>query len=155
MLALVASPRTVRIPQRTATAITAAAGVVLLIGGGVSVPRLVAATQHPNDDLTCVNDWISASGQTGGGQFWTVRLPKLHLDDPSQLVQVDHQLNAYAWLVNRTDFEVGDVTFLIEDDQSVAWGLGTNALPTDVIACGQYTIYDFTPVALPLGPARS
>ncbi|MGM7699861.1 hypothetical protein [Microbacterium sp. A84] len=155
ILALVASPRAVRMPRRTMTAITAAVGVVLVVGGGLSVPRLATAAQHPNDDLACVNDWIGASGQTGAGQFWTVRLPKLHLDDPSQLVQVDHQLNAYAWLVNRTDFEVGEVTFLIEDAQSVAWGLHTNALPTDVIECGQYTIYDFTPVAPPLGPPRS
>lgn len=155
VLALVASPHAVRMPQRAATAIITAVSVVLVLGAGLSVPRATAAAQHPNADLTCVNDWVSASGQTGAGQFWTVRLPKLHLDDPSRLVQVDHQLNAYAWLVNRTDFEVGEVTFLIEDAQSAPWELGTNALPTDVIDCGQYTIYDFTPVALPLGPPRS
>jgi hypothetical protein len=28
-------------------------------------------------------------------------------------------------------------------------------VPSDVIKCGQYTIYDFSPVALPLGPAHS
>ncbi|GAB3631730.1 hypothetical protein GCM10027421_10830 [Microbacterium shaanxiense] len=155
VLALVASPRALRVPRRAALAATAGAGVLLVVGAGVSAPRIAVAAQHPNADLACVNDWITASGQTGAGQFWTVRLPKLHLDDPSQLVQVDHQLNAYAWLINRSDFDVGKVTFLVEDSQSSPWALGTNALPTAVIPCGQYTIHDFTPVELPLGPARS
>ncbi len=155
ILGLVASPQALRMPRRALTRVAAGLGVLLVVGAGVSVPRVVSVAQHPNTDLTCVNDWVSASGQTGAGQFWTVRLPKLHLDDPSQLVQVDHQLNAYAWLVNRTDFDATEVTFLIEDSQSTPWALGTNALPTAVIPCGQYTIYDFSPVALPLGPERS
>lgn len=155
VLALVASPRTVRMPRRTVVALTTGAATVLVVGAGLSVPRAVSAAQHPNTDLACVNEWVSASGQTGAGQFWTVRLPKLHLDDPSQLVQVDHQLNAYAWLVNQADFAPGEVTFLIEDAQSSPWSLGTNAQPMQVIACGQYTIYDFSPTALPLGPPRS
>ncbi|MDQ0643606.1 hypothetical protein [Microbacterium murale] len=155
ILGLVASPRALRVPQRAVVAMTAGAGVLLVVGAGLSTPRVAATAQHPNADLTCVSEWVNASGQVGAGQFWTVRLPKLHLDDPSQLIQVDHQLNAYAWLINRSDFEAGEVTFLIEDAQSTSWALGTNAMPTDVIACGQYTIYDFSPVALPLGPARS
>jgi len=155
VLALVASPRSVRMPRRAALALTASAAAVLVIGAGLSVPRAVSAAQHPNTDLACVNEWVSASGQTGAGQFWTVRLPKLHLDDPSRLVQVDHQLRAYAWLVNQADFTPGEVTFLIEDAQSSPWSLGTNAQPMQVIACGQYTIYDFSPLALPLGPPHS
>ena len=155
ILGLVASPQALRMPRRALTGMTAGIGVLLVVGAGLSVPRVVTAAQHPNADLTCVGDWVSASGRNGAGQFWTVRLPKLHLDDPSQLVQVDHQLNAYAWLINRADFDATEVTFLIEDSQSSPWALGTNSLPTDVIACGQYTIYDFSPVALPLGPERS
>ncbi|WP_300266321.1 hypothetical protein [Microbacterium sp.] len=163
VLALVASPVRVtsrtgvsaRMPRRAAPVLTAAAATLLLVGAGLSVPRAVAAAEHPNTDLRCVNEWVNASGQVGGGQFWTVRLPKLHLDEPTQLVQVDHQLNAYAWLVNQSDFAPGEVTFLIEDAQSSPWALGTNAQPTQVIACGQYTIYDFSPTALALGPPRS
>lgn len=155
ILGLVASPRAVRMPRRAAVWTMAAASVALLALAGLSVPRAVSAAQHPNDDLTCVNDWVSASGRTGAGQFWTVRLPKLHLDDASQLVQVDHQLNAYAWLINRSDFAASEVTFLIEDAQSSPWSLGTDALPVGVVPCGQYTIYDFGTQALPLGPPRS
>ncbi len=155
VLALVASPLTVRTPRRALVALVAGSSAVLVIGAGLSVARTVTAAQHPNTDLACVNEWVSASGQIGAGQFWTVRLPKLHLDGPSQLVQVDHQLNAYAWLVNQADFSPGEVTFLIEDAQSTPWALGTNAQPTQVISCGQYTIYDFSPTALPLGPPRS
>ncbi|WP_426186415.1 hypothetical protein [Microbacterium sp. TWP3-1-2b2] len=155
VLGLVASPLALRVPRRAALSVTAGAGVLLIVCAGLSIPRVSVAAQHPNGDLTCVSDWVNGSGQTGAGQFWTVRLPKLHLDDPSRLAQVDHQLNAYAWLINRTDFAVGEVTFLIEDAQSSPWALGTNAQPSDVITCGQFTIYDFSPVALPLGPARS
>lgn len=155
ILALVASPRAVRMPRRALVSLITAVSTVLVIGAGLSVPRVVAAAQHPNADLTCVNEWVSASGQTGAGQFWTVRLPKLHLDDPSQLMQVDHELDAYAWLINQADFAPGEVTFLIEDAQSSPWALGTNVQPTDVISCGQYTIYDFAPAALPLGPPHS
>lgn len=155
VLGLVASPGAVRMPRHAAVWTIAAAGTALVVGAGFSVPRAISAAQHPNDDLTCVNDWVSASGRIGAGQFWTVRLPKLHLDDASQLLQVDHQLNAYAWLINRSDFAIGEVTFLIEDAQSTAWALGTNALPVDVISCGRYTIHDFGTQALPLGPERN
>ena len=155
VLGLVASPRVVRMPRRAAVWTSAAVSAALVVCAGLSVPRAAVASQHPNDDLVCVNDWVSASGRTGAGQFWTVRLPKLHIDDASQLVQVDHQLNAYAWLVNQSDFSVGEVTFLIEDAQSSPWELGTNVLPVDVIDCGQYTIYDFGTQTLPLGPPRN
>lgn len=155
VLGLVASPRTLRMPTRAASWSVAAAGVVAILLAGLSIPRAAVAAQHPDADLSCVDDWVSASGRTGAGQFWTVRLPKLHIADASQLVQVDHQLNAYAWLVNRTDFAVGEVSFLLEDAQSAPWSLGADVQPTDVIACGRYTIYDFDTRTLPLGPARS
>ena len=54
--------------------------------------RCRAGARSPTSPAS--TDWVDASGRTGAGQFWTVRLPKLHLDDPSQLVQVDHRLNA-------------------------------------------------------------
>lgn len=153
VLALVALPRAVRTRLRRPGAVVAA--VVLLVAGGLSIPRLVTAASAPDADLTCVTDWVEASDRTGAGQFWTVRLPKAHLDDPSRLVQVDHQLNGYAWLVNRTDFEATGVSFLVEDSQTVAWGLPIQALPEDVIACGRYRILDFGETALPVGPQRS
>jgi len=155
ILALVATPVALRLPRRIGVVVPAAAAVLLVAGAALSVPRTAAATTAADADLACVNDWVTASGQTGGGQFWTVRLPKLHLDDAAQLVQVDHRLNAYAWLVNRTDFAVGEVTFLIEDSSSSYWELGTDDLPAEAIDCGRYTIYDFTPTVLPLGPAHS
>lgn len=154
VLGLVATPVAVRLSRRAATATIAAAAAALLAAGALSVPRL-AATQRPDAAVQCVVDWVEQSGRTGAGQFWTVRLPKLHLADPARLVQVDHQLRGYAWLVNRTDFAVGEVSFLVEDAQSSPWGFAQTALPTDVITCGRYTIHDFAPATLPLGPNRS
>ena len=151
LLALVAAPRTVRMPQPVGLI----AIVLVVIAGVSSVPRLSAAAHAPDADLRCVTDWVNASGRTGGGQFWTVRLPKAHLGDPSQLVQVDHRLNGYAWLVNRTDFDHGSVSFLVEDSQTVQWELPASAVPERIVQCGRYSILDYGSGSLPVGPAHS
>ncbi|MEV4669340.1 hypothetical protein [Microbacterium sp. LWO12-1.2] len=153
VLALVAAPRALAIPRPRP--IIATVAVLLLAGSALSVPRLVSAAHAPDADLTCVTDWVSSSGRTGAGQFWTVRLPKLHLDDRTQLVQVDHRLNGYAWLVNRTDFDVGEVSFLIEDAQTVEWQLPLDIAPDAIVDCGRYRILDFGSTPLPLGPQHS
>lgn len=151
VLALLAAPRAVRMPRLVGVV----AALLIAVAGALSIPRLVAAAQQPDADLDCVTEWVDASGRTGAGQFWTVRLPKARLDDPARLVQVDHRLNGYAWLVNRTDFEVGEVSFLIEDAQTVPWELPVPAIPRDVVQCGRYTILDFAPTPLPLLPPHS
>lgn len=155
LLALVAHPRAPRLSRRWARNAGTAGAIVLLVVGGLSVPRLVGATERPDPDLACVTDWVDASGRTGAGQFWTVRLPKLHLQDPARLVQVDHRLDGYAWLVNRTDLEAGEVTFLLQDSQSVRWQLPRAAVPDRIVECGRWTILDFTSTPLPIGPAHS
>lgn len=155
VLALVAAPHALRVGDRVRRPAAVMVGVLLLVAGGLSIPRLADAATRPDADLTCVTDWVDASGRTGAGQFWTVRLPKLHLADPSQLVQVDHQLNAYAWLVDRTDFAVGEVSFLVEDSQTVPWDPPQAVLPERVVDCGRYSILDLGTETLPLGPQRS
>ncbi|WP_144881619.1 hypothetical protein [Microbacterium paraoxydans] len=155
VLALLTLPR-VRMRRATLPrVVSAVVAIALLAGGSVSVPRFVQAASAPDADLACVTDWVDSSGRTGAGQFWTVRLPKLHAADPARLVQVDRELRGYAWLVDRRDFAAGEVSFLIEDAQTVAWNLPTAAAPTAVIACGRYRILDYAPATLPLGPAHS
>ncbi len=154
VLVLVSAPRVIRLPAHLLRSAAAIVGAVLLVVGGFSIPRLADAATRPDPDLACVTDWVEASDRTGAGQFWTVRLPALHLADPSRLVQVDHQLNGYAWLVNRTDFAVREVSFLIEDSQTVPWDLSQAVQPERVIDCGRYSILDFGSRALPLGPQR-
>ncbi|MGN8553245.1 UNVERIFIED_CONTAM: hypothetical protein OHV15_11740 [Microbacterium sp. SLM126] len=130
----------------------------LVLAAGLGIPRLVTAASGPDPDLACVVAWTDASGRTGAGQFWTVRLPKAHVADPRALVQVDHELRGYAWLVNRDDFAVGDVTFLVRDDESVPFALPggvTEADAASLVDCGRYTIVDFGGHRLPLGPQRS
>jgi hypothetical protein len=155
VLALVAAPHALKVGDRVRRPAAVMVGVLLLVAGGLSIPRLADAATRPDADLTCVTDWVDASGRTGAGQFWTVRLPKLHLADPSQLVQVDHQLDAYAWLVDRTDFAVGEVSFLVEDSQTVPWDPPQAVLPERVVDCGRYSILDLGTETLPLGPQRS
>ncbi|WP_353112322.1 hypothetical protein [Microbacterium sp.] len=155
LLGLVASPRTVRIPRIVVRTVAAACGAVLLVLSAISIPRLSGAAAAEDRDLDCVTSWVSSSGRIGGGQFWTVRLPKLHLPDPSRLVQVDHALNGYAWLVNRTDFAAGELTFLVQDAQSTPWALPGGAAADVTISCGRYTILDFASHPLRIGPQRS
>lgn len=122
-------------------------------------PRLVivAAAAEPDASVACVTQWVEESGRTGAGQFWAVRAPKAYLDDPRQLVQVDHRLNGYAWLVNRSDFEPGAVSFLVADEQSYPFVLPADASTDDAaqISCGRYPIIDFGTTTLPIGPLRS
>lgn len=141
---------------RLAVAIGATAAAVVA-AAGLGIPRIVAAADAPDADLACVVDWAEHSGRTGAGQFWTVRLPKTHLADPRGLVQVDHQLRGYAWLVNRDDFAVGEVSFLVLDAQSPAFDLpgGVAMADAGLVPCGRYTIADFGDRTLPLGPQRS
>ncbi|CAH0224451.1 hypothetical protein SRABI76_02594 [Microbacterium oxydans] len=155
VLALVAYPRALALPARAARQSVTAVAVVLLFGSALSIPRLISSTEAPDADLTCATDWVNESGRTGAGQFWTVRLPKLHLDDPARLVQVDHMLNGYTWLVDRRDLDVGAVSFLIEDAQTVQWQLPNPAIPEQIVDCGRYRILDFGDTTLQLGPAHS
>jgi hypothetical protein len=147
------------VTRRRARAIAVAAipAVALLAAAGAGIPRIAAAASAPDPDTECVVSWVEAAERTGAGQFWTVRLPKAHLDDPRSLVQVDHQLRGYAWLVNRDDFEVGEVSFLVTDALSPAFDLPGDVTMADAepISCGRYTIHDFGERLLPLGPQRS
>lgn len=153
LLAVLCLPRP-PLPRRLRMVLAVALSIVLVLTAVLSTQRIRAAVQHPDPDLACVTDWISAHPeQTGGGQFWTARLPKALLADPSRLVQVDHELNAYAWLVDRGDFSVDAVTFLIEDAQTVAWNFPGREAATE-ISCGRYTIVQLREPA-PLGPQRS
>lgn len=155
VLALVAHPRVLAVRAHLLRRAGVVAAVMLLVAGGLSAPRLVGAAERPDVDLACVTDWVDAAGRTGAGQFWTVRLPKLHVQDPARLVQVDHRLDGYAWLVNRTDFDAREVTFLVEDSQTVPWQLPVSAVPDRVVECGRWTILDFASTPLPIGPAHS
>ncbi|MEV4776646.1 hypothetical protein [Microbacterium sp. LWH12-1.2] len=159
VLALVAAPRALRIPFArpllVPQAVLGSAAVLLLLSAAIGIPRLASAAARPDADLVCVTDWVNEAGRPGAGQFWTVRLPKLHLEDPTQLVQVDHRLNGYAWLVNRTDFAVSGVSFLIEDSRTVQWELPVAAIPGEVVQCGRYSILDFGETSLPLGTPHS
>lgn len=134
-----------------------AAGLSVI--AAVCLPPLVqsASRQHPNADVACVTDWVEQSGRVGAGQFWAVRAPKAYAADPAQLVQVDLQLNAYAWLVNREDFAVGEVSFLLNGPESFPFELPAelSTATMETVRCGVYTITDFRRPIVTLGPPHS
>lgn len=128
--------------------------VAIVVGLAFGVPRLLAP--RADADLDCVVAWVDASGRTGAGQFWTVRLPKTRLADPAALVQVDAALNPYEWLVDRSDSRAGTVSFLVVDAQSTPFALpGVRIEEADLVTCGRYTIADFGDRELPLGTPHS
>ncbi|WP_309127200.1 hypothetical protein [Microbacterium sp.] len=156
VLGLLALPSVRRpLPHALTRLVTAVAAVLLLAGTVLSIPRIQAAATAPDADAACVRDWVDASDRTGGGQFWTVRLPKLMLEDAARLVQVDHTLRGYAWLVNRSDFAAERVTFLVEDLQSAPWDITGQPVPDSIVECGRYRILDYSSHPLPIGPQRS
>jgi hypothetical protein len=138
--------------------LVAAAGLGILVALAVivAVPRVVDAATRGDADLACVVDWVDGSGRTGAGQFWTVRAPKAHLDDPARLIQVDHTMRVYTWLTNRTDAEHANVTFLVKDAATYPFVLpeGFAVEQADVVPCGRYSILDFGDRVIPLGPPR-
>ena len=135
-----------RIRSSVAPAASLVAAAALLTVALATPPVLERAAADP--DVDCVTGWIERADAVGAGQFWTVRYPKSRLDDPSRLVQVTHDLHPYAWLVNRADFDVAAIEFLLVDAQSPAFELleGTG---TTAIGCGRYTILQLAePLAL-------
>ena len=86
-----------------------------------------------------------------------MRLPKAHVADPRTLVQVDDALRPYDWLVDRSDADVGAISFLVMDDQSPPFTLpvGVTLGQATLVSCGRYTIADFGAMRLPLGAPRS
>ena len=152
VLALAVAPPAAPVPRAVGATLAGA----LVVGGVVAVPVAIAAASREDAGLACVTRWVEQSGRTGAGQFWTVRAPKLALADPSQLVQVDHTLRPYDWLVNRAEGR-GPVTFLVEDAASAPFELPAGIATSDAtpVACGRYTILDFGSRVLPLGEPRN
>lgn len=149
-----------RRPARPAAAVSVSlvAAALIAVGAFHSAPLIVTSAESPDRSIECVDNWVTASHRIGVGQFWSIRAPKALLPDPAQLIQVDDQLNGYAWLVNRADFRgVASASFTVSSTDS--WPLvlpeAVRALPTKTIICGRYTITDFGSPVLPIGPARS
>lgn len=133
--------------------LVAFAAVPALLGGVMFIAVLPAAAQRATEQdasLTCAVDWVNASGAVGAGQFWSVRAVKTHVDDPAQLIQTDFALRDYAWLVDRSDFDQREVSFLIVDDQSAPFTLPPAAddLPSTTIDCGRFQILDYSPASI-------
>jgi len=160
MAALVTLPEAFRMPRLLVPARIAAAAAavaIVVVAAASGIPALVAAAGRTDRDLACVVSWVDRSGRVGGGQYWTVRLPKAQLSDPRLLVQVDDALRPYDWLVNRTDAAPGAVSFLVTDAQPPPFASAVQAAlrTATIVACGRYTIADLGGHALALGPPRS
>lgn len=120
----------------------------------VAIPRLSAAANSIDPDVRCVDQWVTASGEIGVGEYWTIRAPKAYLADPARLVQVNGDLDAYAWLVNRADFGATRASFAVVSaaDPPLEIPAARRATVTQVTHCGRYTIVDYGHSALPIGP---
>lgn len=147
------APTMARATSVVRTLMIAGAVSLLAVTSAVAAPRVVEGVSLVDPDATCVTQWVASSGQTGVGQFWTVRNLKAHLGDPRHLIQVDTNLRGYAWLVNRDDFRIDEVSFFVLDDQSPPFTLPTGLSINDSkkTQCGRYTIVDFAPATVSIG----
>jgi hypothetical protein len=133
-----------------------AAPVALTLLLALIAPGALTPTRLPAQiagDIACVDRWVAASGETGAGQFWTVRAPKAYLADTRRLVQVDAAMNPYLWLVDSEDYRgLRAVSFVIDSPDSPPTHVAAPAGTTPTITvCGRYTITDYGAPVLPLG----
>lgn len=139
---------------RARRALIAGAAVAALGASAAATGALVSSGAVVNSDIACVDAWITASHQTGAGDFWAIRGPKAYLADPSQLIQVDGSFYAYPWLTDRVDYARPNVSFVLMDTAKPALTLPPEAqtAPSSTVRCGRYTITDFGSPVLPIGP---
>jgi len=139
--------------RRLAVPVAFTLAAALIAAGAVAGGTTARRLDSVDASVGCVVDWVEASARTGAGTFWTVRAPKAYLADPRRLVQVDAQLNGYAWLVNRDDYAARRASFIVVSaDGGVAVPPG---LPEPrLVDCGRYTILDFDRAVLEIGPAH-
>ena len=67
---------------------------------------------------------------------------------------MNKSFDGYLWLVNRDDYRVQNVSFVVSDATTAAptvHPLPRAGTPT-VITCGRYTITDYHRPVLPIGP---
>lgn len=157
LVGVVIAPTLTRMPRAgpvRAAVVTAIASASLLVASFLIAPALVSAINRPDRDLACLTSWVDRSGRTGAGQYWSVRLPKAHIEDPRRLVQVDALMQPYDWLVDRSDASVRAVSFLVVDANSEPYVLETRRNPR-LVGCGRYQILDFGTPVLALGVPHS
>ncbi|UCR87920.1 hypothetical protein [Mycetocola spongiae] len=156
LLAVVLAPALlgrVRLPPRPRL-LGAAAGILVLLAAGFSLPALVERVRTPHPDIGCVLDWAGAHGGTGAGEFWTVRAAKAYAEDPADFIQVGATWLPRPWLVNRSDYDGVEVSFLITPAWAAAPDIaGVHA--TRAAECGAYALWDLgaTPIRFPAGTA--
>lgn len=154
---LVAEGRVVRkLRGRSLRALVGCLTAASLVASTLAAVTLGGSVQAMDPDIRCVDAWITSSHRTGAGRFWTIRGPKAYLADPRQLVQVDDSFGAYPWLTNRVDYQGQAVSFVLSDTQYPAPSLpaAVRDAPHQTVTCGRYTIADFAPDTLPVGPVN-
>jgi hypothetical protein len=143
-----------RLRKRRLLSAVAMATVVVSVGTSSGIAGAVA---QQDSSVDCLTTWITASHRIGAGRFFTIRGPKAYLADPRQLVQVNRSFDGYLWLVNRDDYRVRAVSFVVSDSTTTAptaHPLSGASAPT-IVRCGRYTVTDYHEAMLPIGPLTS
>jgi hypothetical protein len=162
LVALVALPgrlpvafnRAPTVRRRPVMALAALTAVGISVVAGT---QIAAATERTDSSISCLTSWVTASHRIGAGRFFTIRGPKAYLADPRQLVQVNRSFDGYLWLVNRDDYVVQRVSFVVSDSTTAPPAVHPVAgapRPT-ITTCGRYTITDYGSPVLPIGPLTS
>ncbi|QNE44788.1 hypothetical protein F1C15_14070 [Frigoribacterium sp. NBH87] len=133
-----------RVPLLVAAVAVVAAVVAF---GTAPIARVVTEARGPGyPAASCLTDWADGRDAVGVGQFWQVRPLQVYGGDDVRLLQAHGDLSVFPWLSNLAPYQGADPSYLVVSGLDLEdWSATLDELgaPTDTVACGDYTIYDY------------
>jgi len=125
---------------------TAAVSIAVLLLSALAAPQV--ATMVEGDDYSnpeCLDEFLDGGDANGVGSFWLTRPLQLYGTHEGNLLQVLPNLTPLRWMINLGSYEDKTFSYMVIDDPEF---LGVDSLdilgpPQNVIACDDYTIFDF------------
>jgi hypothetical protein len=146
--AIILSPGAARRAVRGPASVAAAALLVAsAVVAPVAVPPVVRgyqAEQHVQG-LACLSRWVDGRDVTGAGSFWVTRPLNLYGGSDIDLIQVNFDFSAQAWMMNLAAFIHKDVSYFLVSDEAPWRKLVTKHLgaPASVVSCPGFQIWDY------------
>ncbi|WP_166879408.1 hypothetical protein [Salinibacterium sp. ZJ450] len=120
-----------------------AAGIVVL--GALSLPPVASFVRgdsyvYPD----CLDVFLDGSNANGVASFWAARPLEVYGDHEGTILQVNDDLTAFEWMINRASYDKSFSYVLIDGSPFVpVQALDRLGEPAEVVDCGAYQIYDF------------
>jgi hypothetical protein len=132
--------------SRFSLGIAIAGSIVIVTVGLLNLPAVVrSASGATYSAAECFNEFIGDSNRDGVGSFWSVRPLEVYGESSGEILQVNPDLTAYAWMNNLAPYEDKTFSFVVSDasPQLPPESLEPLGEPVEVISCPGYEIYDY------------